>query len=111
MSSFRLWSVHETLQVTAVSASQSVSSATIPSAAIAPLFGQDQLDLIIPLLHGTNGEDGTIQGLFEIADIPYVGAGVLASAVGMDKVMMKYIFAQVGLPQCMYRHFTKIRVA
>src|SRR5690554_4283216 len=68
------------------------------SLAIAPLFGQDneqeKLDLIIPLLHGTNGEDGTIQGLLEIANVPYVGAGVLASAVGMDKVMMKYIFAQ-----------------
>jgi D-alanine-D-alanine ligase len=81
----------------------------ISSAAIEPLFGQDQgqIDLIIPLLHGTNGEDGTIQGLFEIANIPYVGAGVLASAVGMDKVIMKYIFAQAGLPQCVYRHFTK----
>jgi D-alanine-D-alanine ligase len=79
------------------------------AAAIEPLFGQDQgrIDLIIPLLHGTNGEDGTIQGLFEIANIPYVGAGVLASAVGMDKVIMKYIFAQAGLPQCVYRHFTK----
>jgi D-alanine-D-alanine ligase len=79
------------------------------SSAITPLFGQDkdQIDLIIPLLHGTNGEDGTIQGLLEIANIPYVGAGVLASAVGMDKVMMKYIFAQVGLPQCVFRHFTK----
>jgi D-alanine-D-alanine ligase len=82
---------------------------TLSSAAIEPLFGQDQgqIDLIIPLLHGTNGEDGTIQGLFEIANIPYVGAGVLASAVGMDKVIMKYIFAQAGLPQCVYRHFTK----
>lgn len=81
----------------------------LSSTAIAPLFGQDsdQVDLIIPLLHGTNGEDGTIQGLLEIANIPYVGAGVLASAVGMDKVMMKYIFAQVGLPQCVFRHFTK----
>lgn len=81
----------------------------LSSVAIAPLFGQDrdQVDVIIPLLHGTNGEDGTIQGLLEIANIPYVGAGVLASAVGMDKVMMKYIFAQVGLPQCVFRHFTK----
>jgi len=79
------------------------------SAAITPLFGpeKDRVDLIIPLLHGTNGEDGTIQGLLEIANIPYVGAGVLASAVGMDKVMMKYIFAQAGLPQCVFRHFTK----
>ncbi|MEX1031374.1 MAG: D-alanine--D-alanine ligase [Paenibacillaceae bacterium] len=99
--------VTKTFTSTADSVQQSVSS--LSSTAIAPLFEQDQgqIDLIIPLLHGTNGEDGTIQGLLEIANIPYVGAGVLASAVGMDKVMMKYIFAQVGLPQCMYRHFTK----
>ena len=65
------------------------------------------LDVMFPLLHGTYGEDGTIQGLFEMADIPYVGAGVLASAVGMDKVMMKKVFAQEGLPQCVFRHFTR----
>jgi len=66
-----------------------------------------QLDVIFPLLHGTFGEDGTIQGLLEMANLPYVGAGVLASAVGMDKVMMKKIFAQEGLPQCLYCHFTR----
>ncbi|PZE19736.1 D-alanine--D-alanine ligase [Paenibacillus xerothermodurans] len=65
------------------------------------------LDVIFPLLHGTFGEDGTVQGLLEIANIAYVGAGVLASAVGMDKVMMKKIFAQEGLPQCVFRHFTR----
>lgn len=65
------------------------------------------IDVAFPLLHGTYGEDGTIQGLFEMANVPYVGGGVLASAVGMDKVMMKKIFAQEGLPQCHFRHFTK----
>jgi D-alanine-D-alanine ligase len=65
------------------------------------------LDVIFPLLHGTFGEDGTIQGLLEMANMPYVGGGVLASAVGMDKVMMKKVFAQEGLPQCLYRHFTR----
>nr|AIA15842.1 D-alanine--D-alanine ligase [uncultured bacterium] len=65
------------------------------------------LDVVFPLLHGTFGEDGTIQGLLEMANIPYVGAGVLASAVGMDKVMMKKVFAQEGLPQCVFRHFTR----
>jgi D-alanine-D-alanine ligase len=69
--------------------------------------GLPRLDVVFPLLHGTFGEDGTIQGLLEMADIPYVGAGVLASAVGMDKVMMKKIFAQEGLPQCLFRHFTR----
>ncbi|MEK8131115.1 D-alanine--D-alanine ligase [Paenibacillus filicis] len=65
------------------------------------------LDVIFPLLHGTFGEDGTIQGLLEMANVAYVGAGVLASSVGMDKVMMKRVFAQDGLPQCVFRHFTR----
>lgn len=57
-----------------------------------------QLDAVFPVLHGTYGEDGTVQGLFELAGIPYVGAGVTGSAVGMDKVMMKQAFRQAGLP-------------
>src|SRR5437879_4926162 len=56
------------------------------------------LDVVVIMLHGPYGEDGTIQGLFELADLPYVGAGVLASAVGMDKAMMKAVFAAHGLP-------------
>src|SRR4029453_18179533 len=51
------------------------------------------LDVIFPVLHGPYGEDGTIQGLLELANVPYVGAGVLASAVGMDKAIMKVVFA------------------
>lgn len=66
-----------------------------------------ELDVMFPLLHGTFGEDGTIQGLFEMANLPYVGAGVLASAAGMDKIIMKKLFAQEGLPQCIYRGFTR----
>ncbi len=65
------------------------------------------LDVVFPLLHGTFGEDGTIQGLFEMAGIPYVGAGVLASAVALDKIVMKKLFAQEGLPQCIFRGFTR----
>lgn len=57
-----------------------------------------RLDVIFPLLHGTFGEDGTVQGLVELADIPYVGAGVLASAVGMDKDITKKLFRDAGLP-------------
>jgi D-alanine-D-alanine ligase len=57
------------------------------------------LDVVFPVLHGPKGEDGTIQGLLELAGIPYVGCGVLASAVGMDKSMMKAAFATAGLPQ------------
>jgi D-alanine-D-alanine ligase len=56
------------------------------------------LDIIFPVLHGTFGEDGTVQGLLELADMPYVGAGVLGSAAGMDKVVAKQLFRQVGLP-------------
>lgn len=56
------------------------------------------IDVIFPVLHGTFGEDGTVQGLLELAGIPYVGAGVLASAVGMDKDVMKRLFRDAGLP-------------
>jgi D-alanine-D-alanine ligase len=56
------------------------------------------VDVIFPVLHGTFGEDGTIQGLLELADIPYVGAGVLGSAAGMDKDVMKKLFRDAGLP-------------
>ena len=57
------------------------------------------LDVVFPVLHGTFGEDGTIQGLFELADIAYVGSGVLGSSAGMDKDAMKRLFAAAGLPQ------------
>ena len=60
------------------------------------------LDVVFPVLHGTFGEDGTIQGLFELADIAYVGSGVLGSAAGMDKDTMKKLFAAAGLPQTPY---------
>jgi D-alanine-D-alanine ligase len=60
------------------------------------------LDAIFPVLHGPYGEDGTMQGLLELANIPYVGAGVLASAVGMDKAVMKVVFAARGLPLVEY---------
>ncbi len=57
------------------------------------------LDVLLPVLHGPFGEDGTIQGVFELAGLPYVGCGVLAAAVGMDKGLMKAAFAAAGLPQ------------
>jgi len=60
------------------------------------------LDLVFPVLHGPYGEDGTVQGLLELANIPYVGAGVLASAVGMDKAVAKLVFSARGLPQANY---------
>ncbi len=71
---------------------------TQPHAALSTL----PLDVVFPVLHGPYGEDGTVQGLLELANVPYVGAGVLASAVGMDKAAMKLVFAAKGLPICDY---------
>ncbi|MGE0043589.1 MAG: D-alanine--D-alanine ligase family protein [Vicinamibacterales bacterium] len=64
------------------------------------------LDAVFPVLHGPYGEDGTVQGLFELANVPYVGPGVLASAVGMDKASMRLHFAAHGLPLAAWRSFT-----
>ncbi len=69
--------------------------------------GTMPLDVIFPVLHGTFGEDGTIQGLLEMADIPYVGCGVLASACGMDKTVMKILFRDAGLPICKHLWFLR----
>ena len=65
------------------------------------------VDVVFPVLHGPFGEDGTIQGMLELAGIPYVGSGVLASAVGMDKLTMKKIFAHHGLPQVEWLGLTR----
>lgn len=67
-----------------------------------PLPNNGKFDLVFPVLHGPYGEDGTIQGLFEMARIPYVGSGVLGSALGMDKDRMKAVFGHAGLPQAHY---------
>ncbi|MBJ2122498.1 D-alanine--D-alanine ligase [Arthrobacter sp. MSA 4-2] len=103
-------------EVTASSESVSISSAAFPGAA----RGQELMvtapdsmprslggvDVVMPLLHGPFGEDGTLQGMLEMADIRYVGAGVLASAVGMDKHYMKVVFASAGLKVGPYAVFT-----
>src|SRR5437016_87455 len=65
------------------------------------------VDIIFPVLHGTFGEDGTIQGLLELANVPYVGSGVLGSAAGMDKVAMKSLFRDAGLPIVEFTHFLR----
>src|SRR4051794_4734739 len=79
------------------------SKALATSAATAP----GMLDVVFPVLHGTFGEDGTIQGLFELAGIAYVGSGVLGSSAGMDKDVMKRLFSQAGLP--IVKHVTLLR--
>ena len=93
-----------------------ITGRELPSVAAVALPGQDAataraasagevlagVDVVLPVLHGPLGEDGTIQGLLEMAGLPYVGAGVLASAVSMDKEYMKLVFAANGLPMCPY---------
>jgi D-alanine-D-alanine ligase len=68
---------------------------------------EKMLDVVFPVLHGTYGEDGTIQGWLEMAGLPYVGCGVLASSCGMDKVTMKVLFHEAGLPICRYSWFLR----
>ena len=83
-----------------------IGSVSLVVAAANPTAGTG-LDVVFPVLHGTFGEDGTIQGLFELADIPYVGSGVLGSSAGMDKDAMKRMFFAAGLPQT--PHVTLLR--
>ncbi|NEQ98119.1 MAG: D-alanine--D-alanine ligase [Cyanothece sp. SIO2G6] len=72
--------------------------------------GVEAVDVWVPVLHGPNGEDGSIQGLFQLMGVPYIGSGILASAVGMDKLAMKAAFAQAGLPQVNYAEVTRAEV-
>ena len=72
--------------------------------------GMSSIDIWFPAMHGPNGEDGTIQGLLELMQVPYVGCGVLGSALGMDKLAMKSAFAQAGLPQVKYRGVTRAEI-
>ncbi|HXY93323.1 MAG TPA: D-alanine--D-alanine ligase family protein, partial [Acidimicrobiia bacterium] len=67
--------------------------------------GALDVDVVLPLLHGPYGEDGTVQGLFELADLPYVGSGVLGSAAAMDKITAKRLFAAAGLPTPRHHSF------
>lgn len=68
------------------------------------------VDVWFPVLHGPNGEDGTVQGLLQLMQVPYVGSGVLGSAMGMDKIAMKMAFAQAGLPQVKYMAINRAQV-
>jgi D-alanine-D-alanine ligase len=95
-----------TLLDAASSAPADAVTAMVPDAAS---LGAGSLDVVFPVLHGTFGEDGTIQGLFELADIAYVGSGVLGSAAGMDKDAMKRLFSQAKLP--IVKHITVLRTA
>lgn len=85
-------------EIEADARSRSTAALTLASTAADPASGAP-IDIVFPVLHGTFGEDGTVQGLLELADVPYVGSGVLGSAAGMDKDAMKRLFASAGLPQ------------
>lgn len=76
-----------------------------PTALLAAAAAESSTTVVMPLLHGPMGEDGTVQGLIELANLPYVGAGVLASAVAMDKAMAKQVLAAADIPQARYRAF------
>lgn len=74
---------------------------------IDPFNDLETVDLFFPVLHGPMGEDGTIQGVFEILNKPYVGCGVLASSAGMDKIISKIVFESIGIPTCKYETILK----
>jgi len=94
----------------ALPATAAVSSARGILRAAGAEKADKRIDVIFPVLHGNNGEDGTIQGLFELAGIPYVGCGVLGSALGMDKAYSKIIFEKEGIPQGKYLVFSRKQV-
>ena len=73
-------------------------------------FSYSDIDVWFPILHGPNGEDGTVQGLLSLMKVPFVGSGVLGSALGMDKIAMKMAFTQAGLPQVKYVAVNRLQV-
>lgn len=91
-------------ETTAVSENTSKLTTTGFSALSSPgqNFSYSEIDVWFPVLHGPNGEDGTVQGLLSLMNVPFVGSGVLGSALGMDKIAMKMAFTQAGLPQVDY---------
>jgi D-alanine-D-alanine ligase len=92
----KLAQVEQSLALLPYKTNQSIQLQGGQSATHKPLDGT--FDVILPILHGTNGEDGTIQGLLELAELPYVGSGVLGSAVGMDKDICKRVLRDAGIP-------------
>ena len=99
--------LHEGIPTLMVPETGKVIATDIQGADSAKLLNSNPLDVVFPVLHGTFGEDGTIQGLFELAGIAYVGSGVLGSSAGMDKDVMKRLFKQAGLP--IVKHISLLR--
>jgi len=106
------WHGHATAaQVLRTSQPLATGNAGISALERLPLFEQvNQIDVWFPILHGPNGEDGTVQGLLTLMQQPFVGSGVLGSALGMDKIAMKMAFAQAGLPQVEYLAVSRSQV-
>ena len=109
---------HATAPAKVIAQGEAVIMPHVPATALLPSEGSGigkhaqgagitAVDAIFPVMHGTFGEDGTIQGLLELADMAYVGSGVLGSAAGMDKDVMKRLFASAGLP--IVKHLTYLR--
>lgn len=95
-------------EINDVSELRTMSSNTVVKSMVEFLlkyYKEGEKNVIFPALHGTNGEDGTIQGLLEVLNVPYVGNGVLSSAVGIDKVIMKDLFSKADIPQVKYIPF------
>ncbi|MCX7594292.1 MAG: D-alanine--D-alanine ligase [Fischerella sp.] len=101
-SAFELQSKGDSLQLS-VTNTQSLSRWQSPSQV-------GEVEVWFPILHGPNGEDGTIQGLLTLMQVPFVGSGVLGSALGMDKIAMKMAFAQAGLPQVKYKAVNRSQI-
>lgn len=78
-----------------------------PTPMLADAAASQEVTVVLPLLHGPMGEDGTVQGMLDLANVPYVGSGVLGSAVAMDKAMAKQVLAAAGIPQARYRAFAE----
>lgn len=78
---------------------------SLPAKGLFQKTGQEKIDVAFPVMHGTHGEDGTLQGMFELMGIAYVGCDVLSSAIGMDKIAMKALFSSAGLPIVNYVWF------
>ena len=110
LSTFRSDDIPERMGIKEVILSPSTAHHGLIVSPVSGLLARSQirtLDVAFPVVHGSHGEDGTLQGLFELADIPYVGTGVLASAVTRDKIMLKTVLTGLGIPVVKWVAFTR----
>lgn len=126
LTSGQVFQIGETPIISSSELAAATTSETIAASAIAPSIppaalstssgfldgavDYSSVDVWLPILHGPNGEDGTVQGLLKLLQVPFVGSGILGSALGMDKIAMKMIFSQIGLPQVKYRAVNRSQI-